>query len=133
MDENTERMKFLDLLRQLEELTAQGKVNWSDTADEDMFRAVLPSAMVRIGKSRDGTSEDGFARTNEQPAYEAYLLDKRARIVQEVHFGPGSLDDYNTSGDYKLLARLYDSARSDARGASGLLDRVLEEVKSAAS
>lgn len=45
--------KFLKLLSSLRDATAKGRVEWSDTADEDTFQTILDRAVVQISKVYD--------------------------------------------------------------------------------
>ena len=54
---------FQKLATQLLKATQQGKVQWSETADEEMFRATFKEAAIRVVKRMDfeGDPRDGYS------------------------------------------------------------------------
>jgi hypothetical protein len=101
--------KFLQLLTDLRDATAQSRIEWEDTADEDMFRTNLGPGMVRVSKS--------ILSDDERPYYTVWLLDPEGRVV----------DEYEALGgeDFSTIAELYELARRSARNASELVEAML--------
>ncbi len=101
--------KFIDLLKELLELTKRGKVEWREAAAEDCFITLLKSGGVQIEKAYE---EDG----NPLPYYEATLLNSKSRPIQTLATFPPLLHD------------LFELARFNARKGADVLDGLLSEV-----
>lgn len=105
--------KFIALLKVLNNATKEGKVNWQETADEDAFRVLLGSGMVRI--------ESGFGEdTGHQ--YRAFLLNQKGRTIDELWVGEGR-------DEYGLLDGLYSLARASALNIDMVVDSMLANLK----
>lgn len=113
--------KLLRLLRGLAGGTNSGRVRWEETAKEDMFRTVLPSGLVLIGTGRAETHPPDAPDDVTYPDYTAWLLDRDARIVEEL------TAEYGDRA-YDTMRDLFQQARRSARNAANLLDRMIGEV-----
>lgn len=112
-----EKNKFLKLLSDLREATAQGRVQWQDTADEDMFRAGIGNGMVRVGESKEFDPEEVLPPST---VYTAWLLDRKGQVADELKAYHGE--------EYVTLSDLYRMARRLARNADDLLSNMLAEI-----
>jgi hypothetical protein len=102
--------KYQKFVHQLIYRTETGMVKWTDTADEDAFRAQFRGAMVRV--QRREYYHDDIGQVTE---YSLVLLDEDGREA----------DEYRK--DEKLV-ELWNVARRSARNAEVLLDRLLDET-----
>lgn len=102
--------KFLELIQDLREATANGKVIWEDTADESMFRTVLGHGMIRIGKGDESES-----------AYTVWLLRPDGTIADEIEVAVGT-------PEFEIMTDLYDMARRSVRGADDLLESMIDDL-----
>ena len=107
----SENAKFVQLLENIRDATAKGRLQWEDTIHEDSFRLVLDYAILRIGVSYD----DGL----ERETYSAFLMNEAGRVVDSLTSEEGSRE---------LLANLFGLARRSARGAEDLIDRMLGDL-----
>src|SRR5947209_3413268 len=81
--------KLLDLANRLLKRTADGNIKWSETADEDSFRALLTSGTVRVERSltNGSTAHTGpitsahELATEDRHAYVLVVLDERSREI----------------------------------------------------
>jgi hypothetical protein len=117
MHENEVRNKFRKLVQQLISSTEGGKIVWTDTADEDAFRANMQGGMVRVQK-RMRFDEEG----HEAVDYSLTLLDRKGRELEDYYPEP-------LSPEYDL-ANLWNLARRSSRGGVDILDKLLEETAS---
>ena len=103
---------FERLASRLLAATQQGKVQWSETADEDMFRSTFKEAAVRIARIFDDQNprEDAY--------YKIFLLNKSGRIA----------DESPAEGDGGDLERLFDEARRSARDSTSVIESILAEL-----
>src|SRR5690349_6992721 len=117
MHENEVRNKFRKLVQQLISGTGHGKIVWTDTADEDAFRANMQGGMVRVQK-RLRFDEEGHEAGN----YSFTLVDRKGR----------ELEDYcpEMREPESELANLWNRARRSSRGAVDVLDELLKETAS---
>lgn len=105
--------KFRKLLEDLRDATLQGKLQWSETADESEFRVNFDYAMIRVGQA--------YSADGDTYVLSASLLTPKGRVVEQFTASGGM--------DYALLEELYDLARRSALKADDLLDRVISEVE----
>lgn len=97
---------FEQLLLELYSATADGRVKWGETADENSFRAKLGQGWVRVSEH----DED----------YYAYLIDPQGRTID-------GLADRDTK---IALTQLYSLARRSAYDIDGLVSRMLGDLRS---
>src|SRR5690349_21536726 len=115
MHENEVRNKFRKLVQQLISSTEHGKIIWTDTADEDAFRANMQGGMVRVQKR-----VRVYEESQEVAEYSLTLLDRKGR----------ELDDYcpETGPPESDLANLWNLARRSSRETVDVLDNLLKET-----
>jgi hypothetical protein len=107
--------KIRQLVQQLVSGTEKGKITWTDTGDEDAFRAHLQGGMVRVQK-RLCLDEEG----HESMIYSLTLLDRNGRELEEYY------PELFASG--RDLADLWNLARRSSRGTVDVLDNLLKET-----
>src|SRR4051812_15998661 len=109
--------KLVRLLQDLKILTEQGKVAWSETADEDEFRVALKSGFLQISRGTSYTEEGDAARH-----YLVTVLNREAKLIEDL---------VATEGDKaELLRSLPDLARRSARRGDNVIDDMLIDVES---
>jgi hypothetical protein len=106
---------FLALLDTLLQRTRNGKLTWSDTADENVFRLVMENGMIRVERD-PSVSED----LDEAPDT-LLVLNRENKVVDR--FVPKNRE---TS---EKLSRLWEMARRSARNADQVLANLLQEIK----
>jgi hypothetical protein len=125
----TFRDKLLRLVNDLIAGTAQGTFKWTETADEDSFRAVLSAGIVRIERGSLGPtmgSDDKVAwRRSSFPIegseYSLLVLDERNKeLARYVPDQPESAE---------MLHNLWKLAGRAARNADQKIDSLLQEVE----
>lgn len=117
MHENEVRNKLHKLVQQLISSTEIGRIVWTDTADEDAFRANMQGGMVRVQKCVRLDDEG-----HEETAYFLTLLDRNGRELEEYYPEP--------LVEERELADLWNRARRSARGTVNVLDTLLKETAS---
>lgn len=117
MDENARQEKIRTLVRQLISRTNQGKIDWTDTADRDAFRANMQGGMVRVQR-RMRLDEDG----QEVEDFSVTLLDPKGREVEEY-----SPMQQHAVGE---VMELWQIGRRSARGTDDVLTKLLSETAS---
>jgi hypothetical protein len=132
----TAQEQLLTLTNGLLEGTRQGRISWSETAEEDSFRAVLNNGIVRIEKYPDPRLLAGAGavavttgvpfnlpqtyKTYDQEVYTLVVLDDRIREL--ARFIP------DTDSDARTLHDLWGLACRGARQADQKLDVILKEI-----
>ncbi len=105
------------IVRRLEKLTEQGKLEWEPTEKEDVFQVSFPSFSVRLSKKPSQT-EEGVDYIVSIYNSDGTLLESESDVnLREVLNEPGE--------SYKTMKRLYDSARGYALGIEQALDNVI--------
>jgi hypothetical protein len=108
--------KLHKLLRELNQVTAEGMLPWEDTADDEEFRAILKPGMVRVGRRSayydDGESSRYFAVT---------LLNPEGRVAEEF--------EARESPEIEMAAELFELARRSALKGDALLDDLLADLE----
>lgn len=117
MHDNEVRNKFHKLVQQLISSTENGRIVWTDTADEDAFRANMQGGMVRVQK-RTRLDEGG----HEEIGCSLTLLDLNGRELEEYYPAP--------IVEERELTDLWNRARRSSRGTVNVLDRLLKETAS---
>lgn len=108
--------KIRTLVQQLLSNTRCGKIAWTDTGDEDAFRANMQGGMVRVQKQIYPDEEN-----HELVGYSLTLLDRKGREVEEYYPEPSAKRE---------LAELWNLARRTSRGTVDVLDKLLKETAS---
>ena len=103
-----------NLVSQLIEATAGGRVKWADTADEDSFRTPFKAGSIRIS-AQASTDEDGVPDTD----YYLVIINKDGKIA----------DEYSSIEDDVKLGQLYELARRSARDSDAVINSILEELQ----
>ena len=109
--------KFVKFLSAIEKATAQGRLEWKNTASDDAFSAELSQGVVRISRCYDE---------------ETNSLDTVASLVD---YDGNTLDvlssaDVNDAATVELLRSVHQSARRQARQVDKLLDVLITELES---
>ncbi len=108
--------------------TTQGTIKWTETADEDSFRAVLNAGLVRIERGSGGPTQ----WSDDRAVYRRFL-------VNGLEYSLLVLDERNkeiaryTAGDddrAQVLYKLWELASRSARNADQKIDSLLQEVES---
>jgi hypothetical protein len=118
--------------------TASGAVKWNETADEDSFRAILPTSLVRIERHSDPFARAGagaipittglpFDPPQSFKGYEGWIyslvvLDSKNKDV--ARYVP------KTNERALLLRNLWELALHSARDSEKKLDSVIDEISS---
>jgi hypothetical protein len=113
--------KFLQLLNILLEETHTGKIKWNETVDDDAFRVVFGSGLVRI--------ESQLSPENETPFFVVSLLNRQGRTIETLAVGPNEVTYPAPPVSYSFLSDLYTAARASARAADEVLDNILKEAR----
>lgn len=122
--------KLDSLLKALAEGTAKGRMEWTETADENAFRAMFPRSMVRIGRESDSLSAKEY--------FEILLMDEKGRIVQEWRIDgnpilnlPPKLPEplRKQNAEFREVEQLWLQARSRARGSERLIDQIISGLQ----
>lgn len=106
--------KFLQLVKVLLEGTHAGKIKWHETVDENAFRVVFGSGLVRI--------ESVVRPEDESTFYLVSLQNRQGRTVDEFVSEGGLVSA-------QLLSELYYAARASARSADKVLDSILRDAE----
>ena len=109
--------KIMKLLDKLKEATQGGRTRWAETADEDEFRVVFKTGMVRVGRAEAFDEDSGLW----EKGYTATFLNRDGRVVEEFTRCRGE--------GHGLMAELFELARRSARRGDSLLDEMLAEVE----
>ena len=109
--------KLVRLLHDLKTLTEQGRVTWSETADEDEFRVALKSGFLQISRGTSYTEEGDAVRH-----YVVTVLNREAKLVEEL-IG-------TEAATVELLRDLHELARRSARRGDNVIDDMLMDVES---
>jgi hypothetical protein len=100
------------LVAKLIELSAQGKVRWQETADEDTFLASVGKFVVTIAKTRG--SEYCFV-----------VADQAGKTLEEIR---ESNDSFTREDDYRF-AELHELARRAALDVGKALSEMLSSLE----
>ncbi|SRR6266404_8023910 len=106
--------RLIKLLGELLETTRLGVVGWQETAEENAFRIGLGDGMIRIQSRTNGDDDERN--------YEAYLMNKQGRVVDEV-------TAWRNSSNYMILRELYEEARSSALNMDGVVKSMLSDLR----
>lgn len=120
--------KLSKLIAALAEATRDGRLRWTDTADEDAFRLTLPNSMVRIRRFRRAVVADL------KPLIEVTLMDAKGKIVEEWRVQsqnsfPNDPEHARQDDDFSVVDDLLRIARSSARKSDDLIDQIVREVR----
>jgi polyphosphate kinase len=99
------------LVNKLSQLSAQGKVVWQETADENTFLASVAKFVVTIAK----ISDDFYTFT---------IADQTGKTLEEVREDSGY-----PNHDFKRLAELHEVARRAALNVEGALSEMLTSLE----
>jgi hypothetical protein len=118
------REKMSELVTNLIRRTKEGAITWGETAEEDTFRVVLSTGIVRVGRFE---KPHGFPFAlppqlsfDKALLYSLVLLDNQSRELSQ--FISTNLDDVG------LLGPLWDLAFSSARNPEKKIDSILREL-----
>lgn len=127
--------KLYELVNRLFVGTSQGDIKWSETADEDSFRAILNTGLVRVERTparQNGTeAKTGPNMVFQEPGspfpvgnfeYVLLVLDDKNKEI--ARYFPDRLERGMT------LRNLWELACNSARNAEQKIDGLLEEVES---
>lgn len=106
--------------------TSEGTIKWAETAEEDAFRAVLSSGLIRVEKLLSpakavwmpGQSDPGLLADNHD--YFVVILDEKNKEI--ARYTP------DTDERKRTLRTLWELAARSARRADEKIDFLLEEV-----
>jgi hypothetical protein len=79
--------KLNRLLNGLKNATAQGKVVWEDSSDEDLFRLILANGIIQIGPEKEKRGID-IRGLMAEPLYVVTLLNENDQVVEVLRVGP---------------------------------------------
>jgi hypothetical protein len=127
---------MIDLTTNLIRRTTDGTITWGETAEENTFRAVLSTGIVRVGRhenSYGGTGEGAVPITTGLPfslpagfkangdfIYSLFVLDNQSREIGR--FVAANQEDADS------LQRLWEVALSVVRNPEKKIDKHLEEL-----
>jgi len=106
------------LVAKLEQASAEGRVAWHDTTDENKYAVDLSRATVTLGRGAGVFSLDRDAVTVE-------VIDSEGNVVDDFTVRPG--DD-----DYDRMSRLFQMARRRATNIEGIVDSIVKELETRA-
>lgn len=112
--------------------TSHGKIKWLPTADENSFRAVLKTAIVRVEKFRPSERPFGVATS----ALAGMLPDPVVFAVVVVDDKNRTISRYipdEKSGQTAMVRELWDLARSSALGVDEKINDLLHELQGLAT
>lgn len=116
------------LVTALDEGTREGRVSWSETADEKSFRATFAHSMVRLGMMDWPLGPPGLQKT-----FALTLLNDKGKIVEEwLLDGESGFAGRLVSKhpNFHAVEELYRLARSRARNTPSLIHQIVAEVQS---
>jgi hypothetical protein len=106
--------RLVKLLGELLQTTRLGVVGWQETAEENAFRIGLGDGMIRIQSRTNGDDDERN--------YDAYLMNKQGRVVDEV-------TAWRNSPNYVMLRELYEEARSSALNMDDVVKSMLSDLR----
>ncbi len=112
------------LIERLIGLTAEGKIEWKETAAEDDFQALVGQYVVTISRSRNSANWDGWD-------YQIRVADRKGGLIDEAT--DGDFDQALKIGEHspcKAFTLLYDAARRAARNVDQALTELLASLDS---
>jgi hypothetical protein len=112
------------LIERLISLTAEGKIDWQETASEDDYQATVTQYVVIISRTTNRDNWDAWD-------YKIRVADRKGALIDEA-------TDSDFEGDlkiaghsaYKALTLLYDAARRSARNVDKALTELLASLDS---
>ena len=121
------------LIERLISLTAEGKIEWKETASEDDFQATVAQHVVTISRSTNRDNWDALE-------YKIRVADRKGTLIDEAmpsDFDHGLLiRELRPEGrtvqhsPFEAFVRLYDSARRSARNVDKALTELLSSLDS---
>lgn len=131
---------MLSLMTSLFQRTAEGTIRWTETAEEDSFRAVLSAGIVRVERYTDPRAVAGPGAVPVTTGL-PFPLPPEAKAVGQDLYTLVVLDDKNRElgrlvpqreEHAMTLRNLWDAARRVARNADQHLQAILREIQSKA-
>ncbi|RJP35551.1 MAG: hypothetical protein C4527_00430 [Candidatus Omnitrophota bacterium] len=104
--------KFTQLINQLHEKTVNNKINWEETAEENIFLVSFSDYSVEIADYSDESHD----------LYKLRIYNKEGKIVDKISSDNCS---YLTANELK---EVYENARRKAMGADEALGELLESL-----
>jgi hypothetical protein len=129
--------KLWELTNRLFVGTAQGTIKWSETAEEESFRAILNTGLVRVERTR-AYQQPRNTTAVPTPDLQDVNLTRIAQAVDGFEYSLLVLDDRNKEiGRYvpdrpehaMTLRNLWELASRSARNADQKIDFLLQEVE----
>jgi hypothetical protein len=121
------------LIERLISLTAEGKIDWKETASEDDFQATVAQHVVTISRATNRNNWDAFE-------YKIRVADRKGSLIDEAmpddFDGDLRIREVRAEGKTTLLPafeafiRLYDAARRSARNVDKALTELLSSLDS---
>jgi hypothetical protein len=99
------------LVERLKRLSAEGKVDWEETADEDTFQAAVSKFVVTV--SRIGPRSD--------PSYRITIRDQTGKVIEEATAYSGQ--------EWGQLSDIHDLARRRALHVDEALSELLSSLE----
>jgi hypothetical protein len=115
MNASDDRARLLKLAAGLRTLTADGKIQWSPTDDEEGFLYPTTKGSIVIA-----SRERQFAQ-----AYTLEVLDQSGRVIDRIESDP---EDFTPQDVQSALARLHDEARRNALKVDELVNGLFDEL-----
>jgi len=103
------------LVIRLRDSSRAGKLAWTETAAEDVFRVSFARHSIQISRVDDRNSQ----------YYAVHILNETGRVIEEVT--PHTVDEFMFDAG-TIFAELYELARMKARGIDEALADILQEL-----
>jgi len=116
------KRKFLDLLTILLKETKEGKIQWHETVDEQVFRVAFGAGLVRVEERVSEHSTPDFEDTWSQTTYVALLRNKQGRTLDELWSGHEEVPE-------GFLHELYTTARASALSIDDTINSMIKDAE----
>jgi hypothetical protein len=110
------------LVERLTSLSAEGKVQWEETADEDTFQAAISKFVVTVGKAGSDVDSD----------YHLRILDQAGKVIEQATVSKCVPDDYGrryVNTEWASLHDLHENARRRALHVDEALSDLLSSLE----
>ena len=112
--------KLVNLAFKLARATAESRVTWSGTEQDDLFQVSFSEISVRIGVRRS-------KRDQNSQEYWLQIFNSEGDLVEEI--GDEEVPDSNEALElYTALKETYETARRQAKGVDQVLNDILKEL-----
>ena len=113
------------LIERLINLTAEGKIDWKDTASEDDFQATVAQYVVTMSRTRNLDNWDASWD------YQIRVADRKGTLIDEASDRDFDRDlKIAEHSPFKAFTLLYDAARRSARNVDKALTELLPSLDS---